>query len=49
MMAKEIATQVKLDAAHRKLLVKLAERLDLNMSQVIRRALREMAKREKIG
>ena len=49
MKSKTVATQVKLDVHHRKLLETLAEHLDLNMTQVIKRAIREMAKREKVG
>lgn len=41
-------TQVKLSTRDRQLLGKLVYQLDSNISQIIRKAIRELAKREKI-
>lgn len=42
------AIQVKMDTYHLRLVATLAQTLDLDVSKVIRRAIREMAKKNKI-
>ena len=49
MKEKTTAQQVRLDPSHRRLLAELAVKLDLSMSQVVRRAIRELAKKHKIS
>lgn len=48
MKSKQTAVQARLDTHHYTLLKHLAAHLDLSLSQVIRRAIRELAKREKV-
>jgi len=45
---KPIAVQARMDSYHYRLLHDLAAKLDLSLTQVIRKAIRDLAAREKI-